>query len=79
MVRKHLGVMTAHGVIVCTREFSALAIAFVGANGIELVNGDALVRLIEQARGGEPSRKDRIGRDCYQPPLQGIRLCGRSV
>ena len=54
IVREHLGVMTAHradhGVIVCTGEFTAPAIAFAATNGIELVNGQALANLIERAQ-----------------------------
>ncbi len=61
IVREHLGVMTAHkadhGMIVSSGEFTAPAISFAVDNGIELIDGAALVKLLSHVRGETPSAK----------------------
>ncbi len=67
IVREHLGVMTAckadHGVIVCSGEFTAPAIAFAVNNGIELIDGAALIKLVSHVQGKTP----RVNAD--KPPV----------
>lgn len=61
IVREHLGVMTAHkadhGVVVCSGEFTAPAIAFAINNGIELIDGSALIKLVSHVQGQTPRVK----------------------
>ncbi len=58
IVREHLGVMTAHGadhgVIVGSGEFTAPAIAFANNNGIELIDGAALIQLVPHIQVDTP-------------------------
>lgn len=68
VIREHLGVMSAQrtdqGIVVCTGEFTQPAINFAANNGIRLINGPALEKLI----GAEHSVPLRKSHTPVNPP-----------
>ena len=75
IIREHLGVMSAQradqGIVVCTGEFTQPAKDFAADNGIRLINGSALERLIKIETAEVP-----------RPPVKqpsGCPTCGSTM
>lgn len=79
-VRELLGTIHAmkanRGIFVCTGEYTRPAVDFANANGIELVDGSALDRLVKTLNGNEVSEDIS---DLGPEPSPGCPECGQVM